>query len=156
MTVIAHVSDLHFGAHDAAVVAALRAELERSPPDLIAVSGDLTQGARRWEFEAARAFLDSLPAPALAVPGNHDIPPYDLAGRFFDPYARWRAAISWETEPAWRDGAVIVAGLNTARRAGPHWDWSRGRVTPRRLARLLDVLAAAPAGLCGSWSRIIR
>lgn len=147
MTRIAHITDLHFGAEDPAVVAALSAELNADRPDLVAVSGDLTQSAHIAEFEAARAFLDGLRSPWLAVPGNHDIPPYDLVERFTDPYRRWRTLIAAETEPMWRNGEVAVIGLNSARRWGLHWDWSRGRVTRKRLRRLLARLDAAPPGL---------
>jgi 3',5'-cyclic AMP phosphodiesterase CpdA len=147
MTRLAHVTDLHFGAEDAAVVAALLRELNDDPPDLVAVSGDLTQGARIGEFRTAKAFLDALVSPWLAVPGNHDISPYNLLERFTDPYKRWRNEISPETAPAWRDETVAVFGLNTARRMGLHWDFSRGRVTHRRLKRLLAELDAAPAHL---------
>jgi 3',5'-cyclic AMP phosphodiesterase CpdA len=147
MTDIVHLSDLHFGAEDPMLVEALIADLGARPPDLVAISGDLTQGARRGEFRAARAFIDRLPAPVLAVPGNHDITPYVLPERFLDPYLRWHAAIGPETEPGWQDGRVAVIGLNTARRFGLHWDWSRGRVTGARLARLKARLEALPAGL---------
>ena len=147
MTEIAHVTDLHFGADDPDVVRALVAELNAHPPDLLAVSGDVTQGARREEFRAARAFIDSVGAPALVVPGNHDITPYDLPERFFAPYRRWHEAIGPETEPVWQDGTVAVLGLNTARRGQWHLDWSRGRVTRRRLDKLLAKLDALPAGL---------
>lgn len=145
MTRIAHLTDLHFGAHDPAVVAALREEIRSDRPDLVAISGDLTQGGRHAEFRAARAFMDSLGVPVLAVPGNHDITPYNLMERFTDPYARWRRAIGAETEPAWMDAEVAVVGLNTARRFGLNLDWSRGRVTHRRLNRLVDRLNSAPA-----------
>ena len=151
MTRIAHITDLHFGAEDPPVVAALLAELNADPPDLVAISGDLTQGARRREFAAARAFIDALRAPWLAVPGNHDITPYDLWQRFSDPYARWRAAIGPDTEPVWQDAEVAVLGLNTARRIGLHWDWSHGRVTRPRLRRLVAKLAALP----GDIARIV-
>ena len=46
MTRIAHLSDIHFGANDAKIVAATEAWLEKHRPDLIIVSGDLTQRAR--------------------------------------------------------------------------------------------------------------
>lgn len=147
MTRIAHITDLHFGAEDPAVVDALAAEIAADQPDLVAISGDLTLGARPAEFRAARAFVARLNAPTLAVPGNHDITPYRLLERFSDPYARWRAEIAAETEPSWHDDRVVVVGLNTARRIGLHWDWSRGRVTQVRLRRLLDRFAAAPPGL---------
>lgn len=144
---IAHITDLHFGATDPQVVAALTAELNADPPDLVAVSGDLTLGARRREFEEAARFLHGLSAPWLAVPGNHDITPYALLERFLSPYERWRRLICPETEPFWSNGVVAVAGLNTARRAGWHPDWSRGRITRRRLARVLGRLEAAPRHL---------
>ncbi len=144
MTRIAHITDLHFGAEDPDVVAGLAADIDADPPDLVAVSGDLTMGARPSEFRAARAFLDGLRAPWLAVPGNHDISPYNLAERFTDPYRRWRRMVSVETEPMWRDDEVAVLGLNSARRIGLHWDWSRGRFTAVRLRRIVARLDALP------------
>ena len=147
MTVIAHISDLHFGAEDPAVVAALAAELRETAPDLVAVSGDLTMGARRSEFRAARHFMDGLGLPVIAVPGNHDITPYKLWERFADPYGTWRREVARETEPAWQDARVAVIGLNTARRLGWSLDWSRGRVTRRRLQRLVARFGAMPRGL---------
>jgi 3',5'-cyclic AMP phosphodiesterase CpdA len=144
---IAHISDLHFGAELPDVVAALAEELNRDPPQLIAISGDLTMRARRKEFRAARAFIDSLRAPVLVVPGNHDITPFKLVERFLDPYARWRRFIAPETEPVFQDERIGVVGLNTARRAGFYLDWSRGRVGSGRLARCEARLAALPPGL---------
>lgn len=142
MTRIAHITDVHFGAEDPAVVEALIVDLNRGANDLVALSGDLTMGARTSEFRAAREFIDRLYTPVLAVPGNHDITPYKLWERFTDPYGRWRAAISPQIEPVWHDGLVAVVGLNTARRMGLHRDWSRGRVTGLRLRRLLRRFAA--------------
>jgi 3',5'-cyclic AMP phosphodiesterase CpdA len=146
-TRIAHLTDVHFGATDPAVVAGLIKDLNESPPDLVVISGDLTMGARRWEFRAARRFMEALPAPTLAVPGNHDITPYRLVERLLVPYARWHEEIAPDTEPVWMDSRVAVLGLNTARRMSRHLDWSRGRVTGFRLQRLVARLAALPAGL---------
>jgi 3',5'-cyclic AMP phosphodiesterase CpdA len=144
MTRIAHLTDLHFGATDPVIVAALLRALNDDPPDLIVVSGDLTQAARRTEFRAAKQFMQACPVHVLSVPGNHDITPYRLDERFFDPYRRWREMISEETEPSWQDATVAVQGLNTARRGGMHLDWSRGRITKPRLAQLLARLDAFP------------
>jgi 3',5'-cyclic AMP phosphodiesterase CpdA len=146
-TCIAHLSDLHFGAEDPAVVAALAADITLTPPDLVAVSGDLTQSARHREFQAAARFLRALPAPVLAVPGNHDLSPIDLVERFADPWARWRRHVSAETEPTWRNGHVAVVGLNTARRGGLYLNWARGRVSRSRLARAEQRLAEVPPEL---------
>ncbi len=148
MTVrLAHITDLHFGAEDPAVVDALRAELNADCPDLVAISGDLTQGARLTEFHQARAFMDSLTSPNLAVPGNHDMSPYNLLERFTDPYRRWRRIISPQTAPQWQKDNVAVLGLNTARRMGLTFDWSTGRVTHHRLRRLLRELDALPRSM---------
>ncbi len=146
-TRLAHITDLHFGAEDPAVVAALLAELNADAPDLVAISGDLTQGARIGEFEAAKRFMDALRAPWLAVPGNHDISPYNLVERFSDPYRRWRRIISPQTAPRWQNGHVAVLGLNSARRMGLTLDWSTGRVTHRRLRHLLRDLDALPPAM---------
>ncbi len=147
MTRIAHISDLHFGAEDPAVVEALVGELNDGGYDVVAISGDLTLGAHHSEFRAARLFMDRLHPPVIAVPGNHDLTPYRLWERFLDPYGRWRTTIGLRTEPTWNDERVVVAGLNSARRLGLHWDWSRGRVTRARLDRLLRRLAGFPPGL---------
>ena len=145
---IAHLSDLHFGAEDPAVVASFQQELAGWAPDIIAVSGDLTQGARHAEFSAAMDFLRGLPAPCFAVPGNHDISPYNLMERFTDPYRRWRQHVGLATEPVFEDAEIALVGMNTARRAGLYLNWARGRVSGARLAAAEGRLAALPPGLC--------
>jgi 3',5'-cyclic AMP phosphodiesterase CpdA len=147
MTVIAHLSDLHFGAEIPAVVEALAEDLAAAKPDLVAVSGDLTQRARHREYAAAAAFLRRLPAPVIAVPGNHDVTAYDLIERFTDPWRRWHDHVAPETEPVWTDAEVGVVGLNTARRGGFYLEWERGRVGRTRLARLEARLSALPEKL---------
>jgi metallophosphoesterase superfamily enzyme len=82
---------------------------------VVAISGDFTQRARRSQFADARAFLDTLSAPTLVVPGNHDIPLYDFVERFAAPLARYRRYISSQLEPEYEDEEMIVIGVNTAR-----------------------------------------
>jgi 3',5'-cyclic AMP phosphodiesterase CpdA len=113
---IAHVSDLHFGREDAAMVAALREDLKETAPDLVVVSGDLTQRAREREFAAAGDFLRGLGAPVLAVPGNHDIPLFDVARRLLRPLDRYHRHIHADDNPFYVDAEMAVLGLNTARR----------------------------------------
>jgi 3',5'-cyclic AMP phosphodiesterase CpdA len=144
---VAHLSDLHFGAEDPAVVAGLAQEIADWAPDLVAVSGDLTQGARHEEFIAAMEFLRALPAPLLVVPGNHDMSPYNLVERFSDPYRRWRRHVQEATEPVFEDAEIAVVGMNTARRGGLYLNWARGRVSGSRLAQAEGRLAALPPGL---------
>lgn len=115
MRTIVHLSDVHFGRVDPAIVAPLAAAIEALRPDLVAVSGDLTQRARRAQFRAARAFLDQLPRPQLIVPGNHDVPLFNLPARFLDPFGGYRRYINRDLEPAYGDTEVIAVGINSAR-----------------------------------------
>ena len=115
MRTIAHISDLHFGRVDAALLGPLRDALRQVSPDLVVISGDLTQRARKEQFEAARAYLDTLPKPQLVVPGNHDVPLYDLVRRFASPLGKYRRFLSEDLEPHFIDGEIAVVGVNTAR-----------------------------------------
>ena len=115
MTTIVHLSDLHFGRVEPAVVEALPAAVARDRPHLVVVSGDLTQRARRSQFAAARRFLDQLPSPRLVVPGNHDVPLYDVVRRFLAPLRRYRRMIDDDLTPTYVDDALVVRGVNTAR-----------------------------------------
>ena len=87
---IAQIADLHFGRERPPLVEALTRELAAQGPSLVACCGDLTQRAREGEFSAAHVFLDALPAPVLAVPGNHDLPGWRFWSRFARPWRRWR------------------------------------------------------------------
>jgi 3',5'-cyclic AMP phosphodiesterase CpdA len=115
MRVIVHLSDIHFGRVDPALVGPLSGVITRLGPDLVAVSGDLTQRARRSEFTAARRFLDGLPFPRLVVPGNHDVPLYNVVARLATPLDRYKRFIAEDLSPVYRDEEVIVVGVNTAR-----------------------------------------
>jgi 3',5'-cyclic AMP phosphodiesterase CpdA len=115
MRTLVHLSDLHFGRVDAALLAPLREAVESAKPDLLVVSGDLTQRARRAQFAQAAAFLDTLPMPQLVVPGNHDVPLYDVARRFLAPLTRFRRRIEADEFPYYEDAEIAAIGLNTAR-----------------------------------------
>jgi 3',5'-cyclic AMP phosphodiesterase CpdA len=127
---VAHISDLHFGRTDPAIVVGLLADLRAERPDFIVVSGDLTQRAYPSQFREAAAFLKLLPAPYLVIPGNHDIPGHDLLGRFTRPLAGYRRYISNDLTPLYRDDEIAVLGLNTARAVTyKHMDWEEGRIS---------------------------
>jgi 3',5'-cyclic AMP phosphodiesterase CpdA len=115
MPTIAHVSDLHFGAADRRIVAALVATIDELRPDAVAVSGDLTQRARSWQFREARAFLEQLPRPQIVVPGNHDVPLYNLLDRFGSPLGKFRSHITANLTPYFCDGRIALIGANTTR-----------------------------------------
>lgn len=118
MARIAHLSDIHFGANDPKIVSATEAWLERSQPDLVIISGDFTQRARVDQFRAASAWLNRLRAAGmrlLVIPGNHDVPLYDVVRRFAAPLERYKRYISNELCPWYEDEKVAILGINTAR-----------------------------------------
>ncbi|MEA3018095.1 MAG: hypothetical protein QOI38_2817 [Sphingomonadales bacterium] len=118
MATVAHLSDIHFGAHDQKVVDASVAWLREHRPDLVIISGDFTQRAREEQFRQASAWLNTLRADGfdlLAVPGNHDVPLYDLARRFGRPLSRYKRYISNDLCPWYEDDHLAVLGINTAR-----------------------------------------
>lgn len=139
MKAIAHLSDPHFGTEDPAVLAGLLDEIETSRPSLVALSGDLTQRATTAQFRAARDFLDRLTVPYLVVPGNHDVPLYDVVRRFFDPLGRYRHQITDDLAPSYLDDTFAVAGIATAH----GFTLKGGRVTTAQLAAATASLAKA-------------
>ena len=140
MRTIAHLSDLHFGREDRAVVEALVEDVREHRPSLVVVSGDLTQRARSGQFRAARAFLDRLPAPWLAVPGNHDLPLFNVAARVLFPLGAYRRHVSGDVEPFLHDEELAVMGVNTARRA----KWKDGRLSARQVERIRERFGPIP------------
>ena len=140
---IAHLSDLHFGRHDPDVVAALTETLARIGPDLVVVSGDLTQRARRAEFAAAAEFLNAVAGPRLVVPGNHDLPLFNWPGRLVAPTWRYDRHIAPLALPDafYADAEIGVLGLNTARRLRV----DNGTVSRRELALLRTAFTEVPA-----------
>lgn len=115
MRTLVHLSDLHFGCVDRARLEPLTARVKQLQPDLVVVSGDLTQRARSAQFIEARRFLDTLPSPRIVVPGNHDVPLYNLYQRFVQPLHKFRRYIAADSEPEYFDDEIAVVGINTAR-----------------------------------------
>lgn len=115
MRVLAHLSDIHFGRVDLRLVEPLIHKLNELKPNLVAVSGDLTQRARTYQFIEAREFLDRLPKPQIVVPGNHDVPLHNPFTRFLRPLDKYQRFITAELKPFYMDQEIAVAGINTAR-----------------------------------------
>jgi 3',5'-cyclic AMP phosphodiesterase CpdA len=138
--IIVHLSDLHFGTEDNRVAAALVEHIRSLSPHLIAVSGDLTQRARRQQFARARAFLDALPQPQLVVPGNHDVPLYNIVARLLNPLGGYRRFITSELHPTFADPALVVVGVDTTKPS----TLKAGRIPDEELARVSAVLRQAP------------
>lgn len=141
MRTIAHLSDLHFGRVDPAIPPALLRAVSAASPHLVVVSGDFTQRARVREFEAAARFVKAFPAPVLSVPGNHDVPLYDLMRRWLSPLGRYRYYITGDLAPFHADAEIAVLGVNTARSL----TFKNGRINRRQIDA-----AAARLARCGS------
>ena len=138
-TRLLHLSDLHFGGREAPQVErSLEALIERTAPELVVATGDLTHRGRRDQHAAAAAFLRSLGPPVLAIPGNHDIP-YTFPARFTRTFAEFER--HWETtEPVFRSPTLHVVGLNSVR----PWRHQSGGIRDAQLARARELLAKAP------------
>ncbi len=140
MSLLLQISDPHFGTEQAPVVDALRALVAAQKPDALVISGDITQRARRSQFTDAKRFVDSLKIPRmLSLPGNHDLPLFNLLGRALDPYAEYRRAFGADLEPVLDWKPMLILGVNTT---VAHWH-KDGRVLPDQVERVAQRLRQA-------------
>lgn len=142
MTRALHISDPHFGTQQEPVLAALRELTVRHDPEVILLGGDITQRARGWQFRAARQFMDSLAKPFVAVPGNHDIPLFNVLARLVDPYGGYRRAFGGELEPVYDSEHFLVIGVDSTRR----YRHKHGELSPRQVERVAGRLRGARPG----------
>jgi 3',5'-cyclic AMP phosphodiesterase CpdA len=140
VSLIIHVSDTHFGTELEHVLVALRNLIELEQPSLVIFSGDITQRARRSQFRAAQRFVEQLAAGrVLVIPGNHDIPLFNLFARVFYPYANYASAFGAELEPEYESERLLVLGVKTTRRRR-HKD---GEVSDEQVDRVAERLRRA-------------
>lgn len=140
---LVHLSDLHFGAHDERLVEAVEAQVDELKPDLVVISGDFTQRARTEQFHDACQFLQRLQSnghEVLGVPGNHDVPLYDVLRRFLSPLARYRRFIDESLCPFVELPGLAVLGVNTARSL----TFKDGRINANQVTFIRDTFARAP------------
>jgi 3',5'-cyclic AMP phosphodiesterase CpdA len=140
MKTIMHISDLHFGKVDAVVRDALAKEIRATPPDVLAVSGDLTQRARVSQFQDFCAFISDFSVPKIIVPGNHDIPLFDVFRRFFSPLTRFRKIVEADLSPTYEDEEVFILGANTAH----SWTVAGGKFSAAAIERVRERLCQVP------------
>ena len=140
---LVHLSDLHFGAHDERLVEAVERRIDELKPDLVVISGDFTQRARTEQFKEACAFLKRLQHSGhevLGVPGNHDVPLYDVLRRFLSPLARYRRFIDDNLCPFVELPGLAILGVNTARSL----TFKDGRINQDQVAFIRDTFARTP------------
>jgi 3',5'-cyclic AMP phosphodiesterase CpdA len=140
MARLLHLSDLHFGAHDEDLVEAVERKADELKPDLIVVSGDFTQRARTEQFKEACSFLERLREAGhevLGVPGNHDVPLYDVLRRFLSPLTRYRRYIDETLCPFIELPGIAVLGINTARSL----TFKDGRISKEQIAFIRETFS---------------
>lgn len=141
-----HLSDIHFGLEDNRALDWVKQEIAEQRPDAVAITGDLTMRARTREFDAACHWIKSLDVPVTVEVGNHDLPYFNLAERFFQPYRRIRGIADRIEREIDLPGLAIVP-LKTAVRAQPRFNWSKGWVSRRALEKCLAAIDALPEGV---------
>lgn len=140
MTLLLQISDTHFGTERPAVMEALLRLADELRPAIVVVSGDITQRARRSQFAAAKSFVSRIVTPAVvAIPGNHDIPLFNVFARLFYPYGGFQRAFGGQLEPEWESADFLVVCVNTTR-AARHKD---GEVSMAQINRVSHRLRAA-------------
>jgi 3',5'-cyclic AMP phosphodiesterase CpdA len=140
-TRIVHLSDIHYGPpFQAALEPILLKEIRDLAPDMVILSGDLTQRAKKAQFLQAKAFLDRLPKPYLVIPGNHDVPLYNVFDRLLRPLERYKAYVRPQVDMTVRSGGLLAVGLNSAF----GWTNDRGRITEAQLQMAQETFAAEP------------
>lgn len=140
MSVVLQVSDPHFGTERPMALAALERFCTELRPDLLLITGDITQRARPAEFSRAKAFVDRLAVPArLVIPGNHDIPLYAVASRLLQPYRRYERAFGVAQDGEFETDDLLVISLNTTRR----YRHKHGEVSDAQIERTAQRLSRA-------------
>ena len=142
MTRLLQISDMHFGTEQPAVVEALRALSHDKKPDVLVVSGDITQRATHKQFSHAKTFCESLNiAETVSLPGNHDIPLFDLFSRVLRPYAAYQKVFGPTLEPVLITPTLCLATVNTTR----WWRHKNGEVSTAQIDRVCRQLSRATA-----------
>lgn len=140
MTLLLQISDTHFGTEQPRVVEALVRLVDEVRPTVVVLSGDVTQRATRTQFDVAKNFVARLATSAvLTIPGNHDIPLFNVFGRLFDPYGGFKRAFGTELEPEWQSSEVMIICVNTTR---PHRHQD-GEVSVEQILRVSRRLESA-------------
>ncbi len=137
---IVQISDLHFGNNDPRLLDPLRQAIEAIDPHVLIVSGDLVEHGSRAEFAAAKTFLDTLPKPQIVVPGNHDLPFYNLASRAMLGLSYFRSCITSDLSPSYQDDEIAILGANTSR----VWPIRGGSLSSLQLELLARTFTAVP------------
>src|SRR6056297_670841 len=134
--------------HRPEILERLIADMQGHAPDLIMVSGDLTNLGLESEYRAARHWLDTLgdPARVMTIPGNHEAL---VTGAWDRGAAQWQPYWQGDTAPESADvsgafpvlrrrGALALIGVSSAVVSPP--GFAVGEVGPVQRDRLAALL----------------
>lgn len=135
-----HISDLHFGTIVDTALSGVLEVLATCAPDVVVISGDVTQRARSDEFADLKDFFALLePVPVLACAGNHDVEWLRPWRRFTAPLLGFNAAVPERARaPVVRLGDVVIGPVSSIDPLRP----VAGRISNATIAataRALDV-----------------
>ncbi|MFA6338983.1 MAG: metallophosphoesterase [Candidatus Paceibacterota bacterium] len=133
---IVQISDLHFGRVERKAIQPLIRNIEAINPELVIISGDLTQRAKEREYLEARKFIKSLNRPTFIIPGNHDIPLYNILERFHSPFRKYSKFISPDISPFYRDNDIAIVAINSVR----NFTVSSGKISKEQLEEAEKIL----------------
>ena len=113
---VLHISDLHFGRIHPPAIESLDQfiAMQDKKIDLIVMTGDWTQRARKNQYKAAAEFISRSPIPVLTIPGNHDIPLYNFFARLLQPLRNYNKYIRNLTTDIYEDQELVIVGFKTA------------------------------------------
>ena len=108
MTLIVHISDLHISniSFDKSVLKKAIAEINTLGPDMIILTGDITDNGYYREYIQAMDYLNRFEAQLFAIPGNHDS--RNLGYQSFEELVGER---SWKLT---KDDEFTVIGLDSS------------------------------------------
>ena len=144
---ILQFSDIHFGCEHQHACAAALDYAHASRPDLVLITGDITQQGLPDEFAAAGRWINQMPDPRFVIVGNHDVPYWSLVARLFSP---WKAFERATGHPAhdhqFLSPHVMVRGVVTARGWQARTNWSKGVIDLMQTRKAAEALRQAPVG----------
>ena len=132
MTRVLILSDLHFGFHRTELIEPMLTLVRRLNIDLALIAGDVSHRGRPEQLEMAASFLRRMELPIVAVPGNHDVPLFNIPLRLIRPYQGFCQQISPDLAPTRRAGQVQVFGVNSV----DPFAWQRGIIHRDDFARV--------------------
>ena len=142
---IVHISDLHFGMHREEIIEPFLDELQLIQPDVVLISGDVTQRAVKEQYFLFNQFVERLPGIVLIVPGNHDVPlyPSQFFIRMYSPFKYYNRYVNTNLEAQFTNDKVRILGVNSVN----PYRVKKGRLSTETMNKIKNYFAPPFSGL---------